>query len=390
MTIRFIRSLVAGFTAFVTATLALVGAAFADNTTAYVPDSPGSRVYIFRFDQAVEGSIAQKIVALPTNCKPNSVAANSVNLYIACSSYFTSGIDSVLVYDLATRRFKQPIVGRGTDNRQYFNGLIAMAFDLYGNLWISSINNNLLLRVNANALATQDPPFIDRSVVDSPGAPVGFGFDGSDNSMWVAGQFSNGIVVNFPATANPSLPGYSNSVNQKGNFLGDGVHGNALNLTPVFCIAQQAGICPQAGTANFDNIEGLAVFDHSIFVSNNGGDHPTGTLIKLIKSGTTLVPSVIGGTIGQPFSCPGGLFPGTKLWVNEEAYGRGGAGQPATACGSNGGIAGDQGDQVGRVLSFTVSMLRIRPTTPRPDAFGDWRRVRTGSPGFGGIFIREP
>jgi hypothetical protein len=140
-------------------------------------------------------------------------------------------------------------------------------------------------------------------------------------------------------------------------------------------------------TPPFNNPEGVTVFQGAVWVSNNGGTKPGKTLVRLVKNPkiATLTPSVF-GTLGSPFSCPGGMFaagvPGTPLntlWVNDEGYG-----VPDTHCGSD---DTDQGDQIGRVLGFRPIDLQHQGS-PTPWHFPGWTLTRTSSPGFGGIFVQ--
>ena len=383
-----------------------------DMKTLWVPDLYGENVYRFtitNFPLPGYPTFYQNtsIDVSSFNCTPNSVVMRNNTLYIACTSYGTSGTDQVLAYNTLTNKFGPAITGLGTDNNQYFNGLIALVVDRYQNLWVSSYVNNLLLRVSSGTssgnLDSSDPPLVDRSVYNSPGAPAGMTIDPRDGSLWIVGQYHNGIVVNFPATNDTNV----NSVNQPGTFLGNGNTGNALgpSLNPVFCIALNPGDCSQPQTAPFNNPEGVTVFNNAVWVSNNGGTAPTGTILQLTKAatGNTLSSKVYGGNIGNPFSCPGGLFatapttfwfhtnPAT-LWVNDEAFGRGGAGQPPTVCGfsdaSHPALPGDTGPTVGRVIEFLAGDLS-QPTQPTPETFANSNKIVTSSPGFGGIYVQS-
>src|SRR6185312_2253957 len=137
----------------------------------------------------------------------------------------------------------------------------------------------------------------------------------------------------------------------------------------------------------FNAPEGVAVFDGGVWVSNNGGNAPTGTIVELKKTaGANLSHTVFGGTVGEPFSCPGGMFSASmkggtpSLWVNDEGYGIAG-----TDCGAS---AADQGDQLGRVLEFLPNDLLKHKAQPVPENFTYAADLKTASPGFGGIFVQ--
>jgi hypothetical protein len=237
---------------------------------------------------------------------------------------------------------------------------------------VSAYQTNELLRISSGRLATTSPR-IDRVVIESPDPPAGLALD-TDGSLWVVGQFDGGIAVNFTDAV----------INQPGSFLG----ANPLNPAPRYCISNAPPRCQQTAGL-FNNPEGVAVFQGSVWVSNNGGNAPAATLVRLLEhpATMTLSSSIFGGTVGQPLSCPGGMFaagvPGTApntLWVNDEGYG-----VANTDCGSS---AADQGDELGRVLQFLPGDLIQHGASPRPERFTGWTRIRTSSPGFGGIFVQ--
>jgi hypothetical protein len=368
-------------------------AASPNHITIWVPDFFGGKVYVDRIDNTVAPpSFSQEIIHVSGRfCHPNSVVIRKTELYVVCTDFCISvfcGTNQILVYNTATHAFKK-IDGVGIDHWDYFPpeaGLIGGVFDKRGNLWVSlsppDPNNhkpllNVLLRVPSGQLA-KTRPLIDRVVTHSPDSPAGLSLDPTDGSLWVVGQFDAGIVVNFEDAV----------INQPRTFL----HGNPLNPAPRYCISNTAGDCRQKVTAQFNSPEGVAVFQGSVWVSNNGGTKPGKTLVRLrlVKHPTTpptLMPSVF-GTVGRPFSCPGGMFaaglpgaPPNTLWVNDEGYG-----DADTDCGSS--KAEDQGDQIGQVLEFRPGDLFQHQGSPTPEHFPNWTRIRTSSPGFGGIFVQ--
>ncbi len=232
-------------------------------------------------------------------------------LYIVCNSDW-GGPDVVVGYNTSTHQYKE-ITGIATDGHNYFSDshLVGILFDSHNNLWVSGVQKNDLLRVPSAELATSSPK-IDRQVINSPNSPVGLAID-SDNSIWVVGQYGGGIVVNFPDTV----------LNGPGTYLGS----TALNPSPKFCISNGASGCQQKSSL-FNNPEGVAVFDGSIWVSNNGGGAPASTIVRLEKEQKNqLSATKYGGVTNKPFACPGGMFAvaapsGGKasLWVNDEGF----------------------------------------------------------------------
>jgi hypothetical protein len=356
-----------------TAPAITASAATLNDLIIWVPDYYGQSVLYDKLSYATTPPTFShtSIDVSSKNCNPNSVTINKGLLYVVCNSDF-GGIDQVLVYDSTTRHYKKTITGAGTDGGSYFSGgsLIGSLFDAHGNLWVTGYNSNTLLRIPHQQLGAASP-LVDREVIDSPDSPAGLALD-ADKSIWIVGQFSGGILLNFTDAV----------LNQSGTFLG----GNPLNPNPRYCISSSIDGCdPVPGL--FDNPEGVAVFDGNIWVSNNGGNAPTGTIARLIKhTGDTLTSYIYGGTVGKPFSCPGGMFTltlpdtTTALWVNDEGYGVKG-----TDCGAS---SGDQGASIGRVLEFTPADLLDHRTAPKPEEFTDWTKIHTGSPGFGGIFVQ--
>lgn len=342
----------------------------------WIPEYYGGAVYADTFDYTVTPfKFTQKVMNVKLrNCNPNSVAVNGNNLYVVCNSDFGRK-DIVLVYNASSYAYIKTINGVGTDNNNYFTGssLIGSVFDTHGNLWLSGYNGNDLLRISASQLASTTPK-VDRQVIDSPDSPAGLAVDSSDGSFWVVGQFAGGIALNFPDSV----------LNQAGTYLG----ASALNPSPSYCISDSAGAGCQNVAGLFNAPEGVAVFDGGIWVSNNGGNAPTGTIVELQANAATgqLSSTTFGTTVGKPFSCPGGMFStgvsgGTPtLWVNDEGYGIAG-----TDCGAS---SADQGDQLGRVLEFLPNDLLKHRTQPAPEAFTNATSLKTASPGFGGIFVQ--
>jgi hypothetical protein len=341
----------------------------------WIPEYYGGMIYADTFDYTVTpAKFTSKLMNVKVrNCNPNSVAVSGGKLYVVCNSDF-GGKDQVLVYNATTNAYVKTISGAGTDGKNYFTGssLIGSVFDTHGNLWLSGYNANDLLRISASQLAATTSK-VDRQVVDSPDSPAGLAIDSSDGSFWVVGQFAGGIALNFADSV----------LNQAGTFLG----ATALNPSPSYCISDGAGEGCQNVAGLFNAPEGVAVFDGGVWVSNNGGNAPTGTIVELKKAAAgQLSSATFGGTVGKPFSCPGGMFstgvtghPAT-LWVNDEGFGVAG-----TDCGSTN---ADQGDQVGRVLEFVPGDLLNHKAQPTPFPFTNGASLKTASPGFGGIFVQ--
>ena len=238
-----------------------------------------------------------------------------------------------------------------------FNELIGIAFDGQNNLWVASFAANQIVEISAASLAT-DIPTVTNTLPSSPDSPVALAFD-SDGSLWVAGQFDTGIVLNLPA-----------------DQLDQGA-----GAVPRYCISNNV----QCGLANhpndlFKDVEGLALFNGKIWVANNGGNMPGRELVALrVEAGALVVDTVFGSQAQGTGAvvCPGGLFATTQhLWVNDQGFN-----DPNTTCGST---DADRGSAVGAVLRFTQPQLDNQTTDPT-------QIVRfssiTGRPGFGGIFV---
>jgi hypothetical protein len=328
-------------------------------TYLFVPDYVGSKVNIVLSDStppfiAASGSTYFEPIALPS-CNPNSVAVNRKKLYVACNK--DSGkSDKILVYDLtdalkktSRSRVAERIVGNKdnptpiqTITSPEFSSLIALAFDSSNNLWASNYGNGQIVRVSSAGT-------VDKKLVNSPSQPAGIVF-GGDGSLWVAGQFSGGIVLNF-----------AKSELEKSGF--------SLDPTPRYCISNSAGGCKQVANL-FRGAEGIALVNNLIWVSNNGGDRPGAELVALEVGGGQLnINSKVGQGAGNPFSCPGGLFfDGRDLYVNDQSYGL-----TNTSCGAN-----DAQTAVNGVLKYTGGKVSGTPVV--------YSKV-TSRPGFGGIAI---
>jgi hypothetical protein len=327
------------------------------NTYLFSPDYLGQKIHV-RYIASVPATQAALInqdvdytqIATP-NCNPNSVAATPTRLYVACNKD-AGKPERILVYNWTSSIAKNQVFPVSkTITSPEFNQLMALAIDSSGNLWASNYGNSKIVRISSASLATAAPK-VDRALANSPGQPVGITFDPRDNSLWVVGSYSGGIVLNIPATELAKT-------------------GLNIDATPRYCISKAAAGCPQA-PASFDFPEGIAVVGSQIFFSNNGGDHPAYTVIKLgVVGGQLAVQQTIGTAVGQPFSCPGGLFAhGNSVYVNDQSLGL-----QNTGCGSNDGLAGVDG-----VIRFSavVSRAAIAPRI--------WKKS-TSRPGFGGIAV---
>ncbi|MEI9929579.1 MAG: hypothetical protein WDM89_03155 [Rhizomicrobium sp.] len=341
-----------------------------DGATVWVPDYYGGYVLIDNFDS--KGKLTSKKLSLSGHtCNPNSVAVQSGQLYIVCNGDFGNA-DQILVYDATALSYVKTITGVDANGASYFGGasLVGIMFDSHGNLWTTAYNANTLLRVPKANLG-QSNPLIDREVIDSPDTPAGLTID-SDKSFWIVGQYQGGIVLNFT----------DDVLNQSGSFL----QGNPLNPSPRYCISNNASGCQQVAGL-FDNPEGVAVFNKSVWVSNNGGNAPTATIVQLSVKGGQINGATYGGTLNAPFACPGGMFTATgpkgtqTLWINDE-----GRDVAHTDCGAS---SSDQSASAGLVMEFLKSGLTAKhQSEPKNDKFADWKKLKTSSPGFGGIFVQ--
>ena len=301
--------------------------------TVWVPDYYGGYLLIDDFN--AKGKLSSKKLSLSSHaCNPNAVTVQKGQIYIVCNGDF-GGLDQVLVYDATSLSYVKTIAGIDANGADYFSGgsLVGIVFDTKGNLWTSAYNANALLRVPKANLGKSNP-LIDREVIDSPDSPAGLALD-NDKSFWIVGQYAGGIVLNFT----------DDVLNQPGSFL----KGNPLNPSPRYCISNAADGCQQM-SGLFNNPEGVAVFDGSVWVSNNGGNAPAATIIRLDQKGGQLSATTYGGKVNAPFACPGGMFSATgptgtqTLWVNDE-----GRDVAHTDCGAT---AGDQSASAGLVMEF--------------------------------------
>ncbi|WP_237154883.1 hypothetical protein [Oryzibacter oryziterrae] len=340
--------------------------------TLWVPDYVGKKIYRYYIDQTVNPvKMTSTVINLASkNCNPNSVAVSSGKLYVACNSGF-GGADKVLVYKTSNRAYVKTIAGLASDGHAYFagSGLVGIAFDKHKNMWLSGYAANSLYRIPA-AEVTAASYKVDRVVVNSPDQPAGLTV-ASDGGFWVVGQYSGGILLKFDDA----------TLNVAGTFD----YKNPLNPNPSYCLSNNIDGCnPVDGL--FNAPEGVASFGGAIWVSNNGGNKPAKTLVRAVPgAGGSFTTGTYGGAFGKPFACPGGLFTASKtgatpqLWVNDEGYGVKG-----TDCGASEPF---QLSGVGRVLAFKSADLMNSKAAPKPETFPGWDKLRTGSPGFGGIAV---
>jgi hypothetical protein len=336
----------------------------------WVPDYYGRYILVDTFSS--KGKLTTTTIPLSAkSCNPNSVAVQGGLLYVVCNSDF-GGIDEILVFDATSDAFVKTITGTDVNATDYFtsSSLVGIVFDSNGNLWTTGYDSNTLLRIPSGNLGAANP-HIDREVIDSPDSPAGIAMD-SDKSFWIVGQYDGGIVLNFTDAV----------LNQPGSFL----KGNPLNPAPRYCISNAVSGCQQQGGL-FDNPEGVSVFQGAAWVTNNGGNAPAATVVRLKKRGGQIDASTFGGKVNQPFACPGGMFSATgptgtqTLWVNDE-----GRNVTDTDCGST---ARDQSDKAGLVMEFLGSGLAgAHQAAPVNDKFSNWQKLTTSSPGFGGIFVQ--
>jgi hypothetical protein len=345
--------------------------------TVWVPDFYGSLVnkYVTDFTTSPPTFVASAIDVSSYSCNPNSVAIKGARIYVVCNSDY-GGPDEILVFNDTTFNYVKTIDGTGPSGAggtfPYFSGsgLIGIAFDMHGNLWVTGYGANSLYRIPLAELSSASPQ-IDRQVVDSPDLPAGITFTAA-GAAWVVGQYGGGILVKFPDSV----------INGPGTFL----HNSPDNLNPQLCLSNILTDChPTSGL--FNNPEGVAVFDGAVWVSNNGGNAPGRKLVRAVpEAGQAFATSKYGHAANAPFSCPGGLFTSTlagatpELWVNDEGFGF-----ENGTCGSS---SATQGSGVGLVHAFTASDLLNNPTAPTPEAFKGAAKLKTGSPGFGGVFVQ--
>jgi hypothetical protein len=323
-------------------------------TYLFTPDYLGQKVHI-RVVSATTGTGAlnntttdKAEITTPSNCNPNSVVATQSTLYVACNKD-AGNKDLILAYDISN--IAQPTLSKTIilDDKQ-FSQLMALALDSGGNLWVSSYGNSKIARISSSSLASANPQ-VDKALVNSPAAPVGIAFD-PDGSLWVAGNVNGGIVVNISVA----------DLNKTGLDI---------DANPRYCISKSISDCNPIASS-FDNIEGIAVLNGTIWVSSNGGDHPGHKMTALQVSGNKLtVKQTVGSSPGNPFSCPGGLFAdGKDLYINDQSFGLN-----STSCGSG---DADRKATVDGVIKYGGGNLGSSPTV---------FKNTTSRPGFGGIAV---
>lgn len=321
-----------------------------------IPDYVGQQVRVI----ATDGNQSQLRFLTP-DCNPNSVAYNRDRLYVACNKDWNNG-DKILVYQFQELAAAKP---QGTKvspsqaiSSSEFDGLMAMSFDSQNALWISSYHNHQIVRLSASTLSSAHPK-VDKKLIHSPDNPVGIVFDKQDGSLWVTGQYQGGIVINIPKS---ELDKPSDNVN--------GI--SVVDAIPTYCISNNIPDCKQSPEL-FDNPEGIALFDQKIWISNNGGNHPAASLVRLSpKQGQS---TRFGGGAGNPFSCPGGLASdGSRLWINDQSLGK-----TDTTCGQN-----DSQSNVDGVLVYNSSAFSNPNDIGSPSAS---LKGVTSRPGLGGITV---
>ena len=320
----------------------------------WIPDFVGQEIQV----RIGEDPNTKAVTLSLSSCNPNSVAVDGDKLYVVCNKD-GGNRDQILVFDASALRDAAAgaLVNPPADTTIVsgeFDGLTGVAFDSQHNLWAASFDNNKLLRLSRASLASSAPR-VDHSVVNTPDQPVGLTFD-SDGSLWVTGQFSGGILLNIPSDQLSSD-----------------------NPTPRLCISNNADGCQQQPDL-FNGVEGVALFNGTLWVANNGSIAPGRELVRLRANGGTLVVEGVFGNRSQmagPFLCPGGLFATrTHLWVNDQGFGK-----QDTTCGAT-----DPGSAIGAVLRFTQSLLDAQSA--------DASRIArfpnvTSRSGFGGIYVEE-
>jgi hypothetical protein len=301
------------------------------------------------------------ISVLTPNCNPNSTAYKNSKLYVACNKDKGNG-DYIGVYNFAQltklNAIPTSIPFSKIIRSPEFDSIIAIAFDPENNLWISSYNNNQIIRIPQTGLSTASPA-PDKKIVNSPDQPAGITFDPLNSSLWIAGQYAGGIVLNIPKS----------ELDKPGTLVGSIA---TINATPTYCISNSAPGCTQQ-PGLFDNPEGIAIFNNDIWVSNNGGDHPAASLVRLRPTQGTA--DQFGQGIGLPFSCPGGLKAMSgELWVNDQS-----APLRNTTCGAT-----DSASDVGKIFAYIAADLK----TPASINLNPSEIVNiTSRPGFGGIDV---
>lgn len=339
-------------------------------------------------------------VDLTDSCYPNSVVVSNTPtsdlLYVACSggappappapNPFPNAEDQILVYDAGAIRTTAPgtefaptptltiddanIMDQPAAN--FYSGLVGMALDASGNLYVAAYNIGMVYEyaagTQAGGLGTATP--VSTLVLqDSPSAPAGLTFD-SNGILWVTGTAGGPLVLGF----DPS------------QFLPNGQN------VPSYCLGVGQAECSVAqgepGTPN--DWEGVAAFNGEIWVSNNNApsqnaDNPGyyvyGFTVTVpgtpANPGTMVYSNSIGTGSTTGLQCPGGLFAGTHLWINDEGFGDTNP-TPTFAC-------GDPGDEItngsggGGVFALSATDLTAGPLAG----------YVTGRPGFGGIYVEN-
>jgi len=333
------------------------------NRYLFVPDYVGKSVFI----QALTGGRQRYTFTIP-DCNPNSIARSDADLiYVACNKDFGNG-DHIEVYDLVELSGLRPrgyleVPSKKTITSPEFNSIIDLKFDPDGNMWVSSYGNNQIIRFPKSSLDLSNPqPKPDVKLVNSPDSPVGITFD-SLGSLWVVGQFEGGIVLRIPKS----------ELNKTGTIV-SGI--NSIDATPNYCISNMANGCLQK-SGLFDAPEGIAILGNEVFVSNNGGNHPGASLVRLpTNQNNALAQSVrLGNNIAAPFTCPGGLQADVEgLWINDQSYGL-----SNSTCGQT-----DRAAKTGGVIKFSSSELAGTSNLQTNSAL---IRDVTSRPGYGGIAV---
>jgi sugar lactone lactonase YvrE len=325
-------------------------------TYLFTPDYLGQKVHIRVLSAttgtgALNNTTTDKAEIATPNCNPNSVVATQSTLYVACNKDIGNS-DRILAYDISN--VAQPTLSKTItlDDKQ-FSRLMALALDSGGNLWFSSYGMGddvpaKIARISSSSLASASPQ-VDKALVNSPSEPVGIAFD-PDGSLWVAGTYKGGIVVNI-STADLNKTGLN------------------IDANPRYCISKSISGCNPIASS-FDAPEGIAVLNGTIWVSSNGGYRPGHKMTALQVSGGQLtVKQTVGSSPGNPFSCPGGLFAdGKDLYINDQSFGL-----TSTACGN-----GDGKATVDGVIKYGGGNLSSAPTV---------FKNTTSRPGFGGIAV---
>jgi hypothetical protein len=298
------------------------------------------------------------------NCYPNSVVQHGSKLYVACSKR-DKVKDFIGVYNFEELAMMRPrnieFPFEKTIKSSEFSSIIAIKFDGKSNLWVSSFDNNQIVRFPKASLDSNDPK-PDRKLINSPDKPAGIAF-AKDGSLWVVGQDpdENGIVINIPTS----------ELNKMGNIVDEIT---VIDAAPSYCISNHTEGCQQKPEL-FDNPEGIAILNDDIWISNNGGGHPAASLIRLRPAQNQI--DRFGNGVARPFSCPGGLdtdnfVKSPVLWVNDQSFSL-----INTSCG-----ASDEKFGTGKVLFYRQSDLSSPGTlNSNPPGIENI----TSRPGFGGI-----